>query len=64
MKKVFSDLPEWVFDLDEVSAGVYEVIGRDIYGHSVSAKGINLDGLIEQCKLEARRISTRTSQQT
>jgi hypothetical protein len=59
MKKQFPDLPAWNFDMDEVSAGVYEVIGRDNAGHIVSAKGIDLDSLLEQCRKEARKISMR-----
>lgn len=57
MKKQFAELPEWKFDMDEVSAGVYEVLGRDRAGRSVSAKGTNLDLLLEQCRREAMRIS-------
>ena len=38
MRKTFPDLPEWCFEIDEVSSGVYEVIGRDMAGHCVSAK--------------------------
>lgn len=59
MRKQFPDLPAWRFDMDEVSAGVYEVIGRDSAGHVVSAKGIDLDSLLEQCRREARMISMR-----
>ena len=29
--------------MDEVSAGVYEVVGRDAAGHVVSAKGTDLE---------------------
>ncbi len=57
MRKQFSDLPTWHFDMDEVSAGVYEVIGRDKAGHCASAKGIDLVTLLEQCRREARKIA-------
>jgi hypothetical protein len=56
MKREFPDLPTWDFEMDEVSAGVYEVTGRDLAGHRVSAKGIALDNLMEQCRREALRI--------
>ena len=59
MKKQFPDLPTWVFDMDEVSAGVYEVVGRDKLGRRVSAKGVDLDTLLENCRKEARKISMR-----
>ncbi len=56
MKKTYSDLPEWSFELDEVSANVYEVVGTDRMGHRVSSTGIDLDQIIEQCKKNARKI--------
>ena len=63
MKQQYPDLPAWLFDIDEVSAGVYEIIGRDNAGHNVSAKGTDVDSLLDQCKKEARRISLRASSQ-
>ncbi len=56
MKWTFPDLPEWTFDLDEVSAGVYEVIGTDRAGHRVQAKGTDLDKLVDECRQSAGRI--------
>jgi hypothetical protein len=56
MKKVYQDLPNWVFEMEEVSASVYEVIGNDKEGHHVSAKGIDIDELIEECKKNAHKI--------
>jgi hypothetical protein len=64
MKKRFPDLPAWHFDVDEVSAGVYEVIGRDDAGNVVSAKGTDLNSLSEQSRIEARKISMRRPQRT
>lgn len=58
MKETFSDLPGWIFDLDEVSANVYEVIGRDTYGHCVFAKGVDLDDLLEKCRKQAKCYSS------
>jgi hypothetical protein len=57
MKTAFPDLPNWTFETEEVSAGVYEITGSDTAGHRVSAKGteLELERLIEQCKKEARR---------
>jgi hypothetical protein len=56
MKKQYPEFPGWIFDIDEVSAGVYEVVGRDRSGHSVSFKGIDPEELLGSCKEEARRI--------
>jgi hypothetical protein len=56
MRKQFPELPGWQFDLDEVSASVYEVIGEDRFGHRISAKGTDPDALLEQCRKEALRM--------
>jgi hypothetical protein len=57
MKKTFPDLPGWAFDMDEVSASVYEVVGRDRQGHCVSAKGVDLDVILDECRKKSARIS-------
>jgi len=62
MKKIFSDLPEWTFYMEEVSAGVYEVVGRDMAGHYLSVKGIDLDEILEDCRMEAKHISNNPDQ--
>lgn len=56
MEHRFEELPGWTFKMDEVSAGVYEVVAGDHAGHAVSAKGNDLDSLVEWCRNEARRI--------
>jgi hypothetical protein len=53
VKKTFAELPAWTFNMDEVSAGVYEVIGTDEAGHRVSAKGPDLDAVLEECRRQA-----------
>jgi hypothetical protein len=57
MKKTFPELPGWIFDIGEVSAGVYEVMGRDKNGRVVSGKGIDVYDLINKCKAEASKLS-------
>lgn len=56
MRKQFSDLPKWYFDMDDVSMGIYEVIGSDDLGHVIRTKGTELELLIEQYRREARSI--------
>jgi len=56
MKKSFPDLPGWTFEMDEVSAGVYEVVGHDVSGNKVSSKGIELDKIVADCKAKARQL--------
>lgn len=57
MKKTFPDLPGWTFDMDEVSASVYKIVGRDRQGHCVSAKGVDFYVILDECRKEAARIS-------
>jgi len=57
MKKTFPSLRDWTFDVDEVSAGVYEVIGRNRLGQAVSAKGTDPDKLLDECKESATKAS-------
>jgi hypothetical protein len=56
MTKTYPDLPEWTFEADEVSAGVYEVVGRDRHGNVVSSKGTNLDDLYRDCREKAQKL--------
>lgn len=56
MRKTFDDLPNWTFDLDEVSAGVYKVVGSHLQGCSLEAKGIDPNDLMERAINDARRM--------
>ena len=42
--------------MDDVSASVYEIVAKDIFGHRVSVSGTNFDELLDHCKKEAHRI--------
>jgi hypothetical protein len=46
--------PGWVFRVEEVSAGVFEVSARGPGGRSVSRKGTDPDGLLEKCEEDAQ----------
>lgn len=61
MKLRFDDLHDWEFEIDEVSAGVYTVTGRDRRGHHVSRTGEEPELLLEACKSEARETARRGS---
>jgi hypothetical protein len=56
MKQSFPDVPGWTFDIEEVSANVYEVTGTDSVGHRVQMKGTDPDALLEDARKSARRI--------
>jgi hypothetical protein len=49
MPREFKELPGWSFAIDEVSASVYRVLGRDLAGRTVEATGPRLRVLIEKC---------------
>lgn len=51
-----SELPDWSFEAEEISASVYRAFGRDRTGRTVEAIGLDPDTLIEQCKQEALRM--------
>ena len=56
MKRTFLDLPDWSFDIDETSAGVYQVVAIDKQGHLISAAGIDPEMLVAECRSEASNI--------
>jgi hypothetical protein len=56
MTDMLPDLPDWSFEADEVSAGVYRAFGRDRAGRSVEAIGLDPDELIEKCKQKALQL--------
>ncbi len=58
MRKTFDDLPNWTFDLDEVSAGVYKVVGSHRQGCSLEVKGIEPDDLLARAINDARRMES------
>jgi hypothetical protein len=49
-----NSLPGWIFKVDEVSAGVYKVVGRSPRGKTVHRTGTDPDLLIDQCKADAQ----------
>jgi hypothetical protein len=44
------DIPGWIFEIDEVSAGVYKVTGKDAFGRSVEKLGFDRDAMLDDCK--------------
>ncbi len=50
MSCVFPDLPGWIFEIDEVSAGVYKVVAKDQTGSRFSRTGTNVDMLVSECR--------------
>jgi hypothetical protein len=61
MARSFPELPDWSFDADEVSAGVYRAFGRDRAGRNVEACGVDAEALIEKCRQAALEIMAESS---
>jgi hypothetical protein len=55
MKMPVPELPDWQFDLDEVSAGVYELVATDRSGHVVRMTGTDPDALLVDARKAAQR---------
>lgn len=52
------ETPGWSYSVEEVSLGVYHVLGRDTQGRSVDLRGTNPDELLARARDEAARISS------
>jgi hypothetical protein len=63
MKKSFDDLPGWIFDMEEISANVYEVTAIDTLGHRVQIKGVDPETLLDNARRGAKEIQQKMSAQ-
>jgi hypothetical protein len=52
----FKAIPGWTFDVDEVSANVYKVTGRDTAKRTFEKCGVDPDGLLEEAKQYAMKV--------
>jgi hypothetical protein len=55
-KQSFQDLPGWTFEIEEVSANVYEITGTDRAGRSFNAKGTDPVVLLEEARTWAKKV--------
>lgn len=53
MSEVFPDIPNWKFQVEEVSANVYSVVGTDDRGHRIVKTGTEAEKLLRKCKVDA-----------
>lgn len=56
----FTDLPGWIFECVEVSAGVFRAYAMDAVGRSVDITGVDPDALMEHCRQFAIEILGRS----
>lgn len=59
MNQTFSDLLNWSFAVDEISAGIYRVTAKDNAGRIISFDGIHPEKMLIECKQAALDISRR-----
>jgi hypothetical protein len=48
MKRAEADLPQWSIDIDEVSAGVYELLAVSADGRRFGKRGIDPEELLAE----------------
>ena len=59
MHQTFDDLPGWTFEIEEMTPGVWSIIGTGADGHTVSITGgTDPDAMLSDLKERAGRIST------
>jgi hypothetical protein len=56
MERKIAKFPNWTFNLDEISAGVYKLNGRNDLGCTVELTGIDPDKLIAEATSSAENI--------
>lgn len=56
MKVRSPTLRDWEFDVEEVSVGVYRVVGTDSLGRRVVSTGEDADAVLETCRREAAKL--------
>jgi hypothetical protein len=64
MPRTFPELPDWSFDSDEVSAGVYRAFGRDRSNRTVEVSGLDPEALIQKCRQAAIQLMAETKLKT
>jgi hypothetical protein len=57
MKMEFPELPEWSFEVEEVSAGAYQITATDKGGRTFDMKGTDRALLLTECREEAAALS-------
>jgi hypothetical protein len=61
MEKKFQELPSWTFWVDEISAGVYNVKGKDDrFSSSLDLTGSDPAELLQQAKRTASSMDQQT----
>lgn len=59
MPRKFPELPDWTFEVEERSAGVYEVTATESHGHRVRMIGTDVEAMVSECREIAARMAVR-----
>ena len=62
MAQSFEDLPDWIVEIDEVSAGVYKLRALHKLGPSIEYTGLEPEKLIERARVDALDIERSLNQ--
>jgi hypothetical protein len=61
MTLTLNDLPDWTFDADEVSMGVYRVRGRHRLGWTIELTAESEEALISSARKAAQEVAVRNA---
>jgi hypothetical protein len=56
MKTKIATLPNWTFNINEVSSGVYKLSGQHKLGCNIELTGVDPEKLIEEAKTSAEKM--------
>jgi hypothetical protein len=60
VKKEFPELPGWSFEVEELPAGRYRIVGTEKGGKTFDMQGTDYDSLLKDCQEEAAALSEQT----
>jgi hypothetical protein len=55
----FPELPDWIFEVQETSAGMYEVTAAESHGHRIQMTGTDAEAMVAECRELAARVAVR-----
>jgi hypothetical protein len=60
VRRTFSELPGWIFELEELSASVFRARGTDRSGRRVESIGIDPEAVVDYCRSAALELVNST----
>jgi hypothetical protein len=59
MKREIEELPNWTFQVEEMSAGIYRLRAKHRLGPSIESTGIDPEELMERARKDAAEMERR-----